>query len=187
MKKIKKLISSALCIFMTALCVVPAVSAAEYADGWHKDSNSNYFYTVDNSKLTGWYIIDGNSYYFNSSGVMHTGWLNVGNDYYYMGSDGIMVTNTTMKIGGKSYTFGSDGKVYTSQSTASTKQTNQKSSSSSKSKSSNSYVLNTNTKKFHYPTCGSVSDMKEKNKAYYTGDRQDVIDSGYVPCKKCNP
>lgn len=27
------------------------------------------------------------------------------------------------------------------------------------------YVLNTNTMKFHYPTCSSVDDMKEKNKA----------------------
>ena len=49
------------------------------------------------------------------------------------------------------------------------------------------YVLNTNTKKFHYPTCSSVDDMKEKNKQIYTGSREEVINMGYVPCKRCNP
>ena len=49
------------------------------------------------------------------------------------------------------------------------------------------YVLNTNTMKFHYPTCSSVDDMKEKNKQIYTGSKEDVINMGYVPCKRCNP
>ena len=49
------------------------------------------------------------------------------------------------------------------------------------------YVLNTNTKKFHYPTCSSVDDMKEKNKQIYTDSREEVINMGYVPCKRCNP
>lgn len=49
------------------------------------------------------------------------------------------------------------------------------------------YVLNTNTMKFHYPTCSSVDDMKEKNKQIYIGNREDIINMGYVPCKRCNP
>ena len=49
------------------------------------------------------------------------------------------------------------------------------------------YILNTSTKKFHYPSCGSVSQMKESNKEFYTGSRDDVIARGYDPCKKCNP
>ena len=49
------------------------------------------------------------------------------------------------------------------------------------------YVLNTNTMKFHYPTCSSVDDMKEKNKQIYTGSREEVINMGYAPCKRCNP
>lgn len=49
------------------------------------------------------------------------------------------------------------------------------------------YILNTNTKKFHYPSCSSVKQMKDKNKRTYTGDRQEVIRMGYVPCKRCNP
>ena len=49
------------------------------------------------------------------------------------------------------------------------------------------YVLNTNTMKFHYPDCSSVDQMKEKNKQIYTGNREDVINMGYVPCKRCDP
>ncbi|MDE7318701.1 MAG: DNA/RNA non-specific endonuclease, partial [Lachnospiraceae bacterium] len=49
------------------------------------------------------------------------------------------------------------------------------------------YILNTSTKKFHYPTCGSVKQMKESNKQAYTGSRDEVIAQGYDPCKKCNP
>lgn len=49
------------------------------------------------------------------------------------------------------------------------------------------YVLNTNTHKFHYPSCGSVKQMSEKNKWAYNGSRDDVIAMGYVACKKCKP
>ncbi len=55
------------------------------------------------------------------------------------------------------------------------------------SSSSSSYVLNTNTKKFHRPSCGSVSTIKDSNRQDYTGSRQDLINQGYEPCKKCNP
>ena len=50
-----------------------------------------------------------------------------------------------------------------------------------------SYVLNTNTKKFHLPSCSSIAKMKDSNKQSFTGTRQDLIDKGYSPCGKCNP
>ncbi len=49
------------------------------------------------------------------------------------------------------------------------------------------YILNTNSKKFHYPSCSSVDSMKEENKQEYTGSRDDLISQGYDPCKRCNP
>lgn len=49
------------------------------------------------------------------------------------------------------------------------------------------YVLNTNTKKFHYPSCSSVGQMSAKNRQDYTGTRDEVIAMGYDPCKRCNP
>ena len=48
------------------------------------------------------------------------------------------------------------------------------------------YVLNTNTKKFHNPGCPSVDTMSEKNKSFYTGSRNEVIAMDYDPCKRCN-
>ena len=49
------------------------------------------------------------------------------------------------------------------------------------------YVLNTNTKKFHYPYCDSVNQMADKNKEYSDSSREEIIASGYSPCKNCNP
>lgn len=50
-----------------------------------------------------------------------------------------------------------------------------------------SYVLNTNTKKFHYSDCSSAKKTKESNKEYYTGTRDELINRGYSPCGNCNP
>ena len=49
------------------------------------------------------------------------------------------------------------------------------------------YVINKNTDKFHYPDCHSVDQMKESNKRFYTGTRDDLISQGYSPCKNCDP
>lgn len=49
------------------------------------------------------------------------------------------------------------------------------------------YILNTNTKKFHYPSCSSVQDMKEKNKQEFHGTRAEAIEQGYSPCGRCKP
>lgn len=51
----------------------------------------------------------------------------------------------------------------------------------------NTYVLNTNTHKFHYSSCSSVKQMKDKNKKVVTSTRDEVIAQGYDPCKRCNP
>lgn len=49
------------------------------------------------------------------------------------------------------------------------------------------YILNTNTKKFHYPSCSSADDIKATNKDTYVGTRQELIDRGYSPCGRCDP
>lgn len=50
-----------------------------------------------------------------------------------------------------------------------------------------SYVYNKNTKKFHYPSCSSAADIKPKNRGEFTGTRDELINRGYQPCKRCNP
>lgn len=49
------------------------------------------------------------------------------------------------------------------------------------------YVLNTNTKKFHYPTCNDVKKIAEKNYSTSNESRDSIINSGYSPCGHCNP
>jgi DNA-entry nuclease len=49
------------------------------------------------------------------------------------------------------------------------------------------YILNTSSKKFHKPNCESVQKMSEKNKKQYSGTRQSLINNGYQPCGYCNP
>lgn len=50
-----------------------------------------------------------------------------------------------------------------------------------------SYVLNTNTKKFHHPDCGSAAKISVKNRKSFTGSRSTLISQGYSPCGNCKP
>lgn len=49
------------------------------------------------------------------------------------------------------------------------------------------YVVNTNTGKFHYPSCKSVGKIKDKNRMDFTGTRAELIAQGYEPCGSCKP
>lgn len=49
------------------------------------------------------------------------------------------------------------------------------------------YILNTNTHKFHTPSCSSVRQMDEANTEEYTGKGEELIEQGYEPCKRCKP
>ncbi|ABS59929.1 thermonuclease family protein [Fervidobacterium nodosum] len=48
------------------------------------------------------------------------------------------------------------------------------------------YVGNVKTKVFHNSSCRYVKEMDEENKVYFK-TREEAIDSGYRPCKVCNP
>ncbi len=58
---------------------------------------------------------------------------------------------------------------------------------SSGKKSSTTYVLNTNTMKFHYSFCESVRDMSSRNRENTTKSRSELIREGYDPCGRCRP
>ena len=49
------------------------------------------------------------------------------------------------------------------------------------------YILNTNTHKFHLPDCSGVADIKGKNREEYTGTREELTSQGYEPCGRCHP
>lgn len=49
------------------------------------------------------------------------------------------------------------------------------------------YIVNTNTDKFHSLDCRNAESIKEKNRWEYTGAREDLIQFKYEPCKVCTP
>ena len=53
--------------------------------------------------------------------------------------------------------------------------------------SEQTYILNTNTHKFHLPDCPSAADIKEKNSKEFTGSREGVTGQGYEPFSRCKP
>lgn len=49
------------------------------------------------------------------------------------------------------------------------------------------YVLNMNTRKFHYPSCSSVKKIAPHNYATSNESRDTLIAQGYSPCGRCSP
>ncbi len=49
------------------------------------------------------------------------------------------------------------------------------------------YILNTNAKTVHLPSCHHAQAAKEENKQEFTGDIQTKIDEGYKACGTCKP
>lgn len=49
------------------------------------------------------------------------------------------------------------------------------------------YILNRNSKKFHYEDCSGAESIKDENKQEYVGTREDLIKQGYEPCGNCSP
>ena len=49
------------------------------------------------------------------------------------------------------------------------------------------YILNKSSKKIHTAECGNAKLISDKNKEYYTGDIEDLIDDGYTVSGCCNP
>ena len=48
------------------------------------------------------------------------------------------------------------------------------------------YILNTGTMKFHNADCSQAESIKQSNKAYFNGNREDLIGQGYSPGKCCD-
>lgn len=60
-------------------------------NGWVHENN-NWYYMLNNEKITGWKEIDDNWYHFNSEGIMETGWQFINGDWYYLKPNGPMAT-----------------------------------------------------------------------------------------------
>lgn len=49
------------------------------------------------------------------------------------------------------------------------------------------YVININSKKFHYSNCSSIEKMSNGNKVLSDKSREELIAEGYLPCGLCKP
>lgn len=49
------------------------------------------------------------------------------------------------------------------------------------------YILNRNTRKFHFPSCPDAKKIKSGNRIDYEGTREKVVENGYSPCGHCKP
>ena len=138
----------------------------------------------DGHLLTGWQTIGAKRYYFDpEDGHMRHSWVTInGLKYYFDPNDGFMYTGTH-NIDGDQYDFGTNGiaeKVVVQQRSSVT------SDNSTNNNTEIAYIGNRNSRIFHHSWCASVRKMKDHNKVGF-GSRDDAVNSGYRPCKNCNP
>ena len=79
--------------------------------GWLLLGDKWYYLESDGHMITGWRKSGGDWYYFKDTGEMKTGWHNSGGTWYYLiDPDGCMITDMTLNINGKDYSFDSEGR-----------------------------------------------------------------------------
>lgn len=94
--------------------------------------------------------------------------------------------NTSSDVSGED--GGQAVKAGTSEETQNTEsETDDTSEAQTEAANEDTYIVNTNTGKFHKPSCRSVKQMKKSNKSERTTTRDELISEGYEPCKNCNP
>lgn len=108
------------------------------------------------------------------------------NVYCYNVQPGVSID---YKTGNSSANGKSSNKSSGSSNSSSSKKSSSKSSkgSSKDSEDEHGYILNTSAHKFHNPGCYTVRRMSDRNKKYFTGTRDEVMDMGYDPCGVCHP
>ncbi len=54
-------------------------------------------------------------------------------------------------------------------------------------RTSQTYILNTNTRRFHSPDCPSALKINGRNRQEFWGTREELLEMGYSPCGNCRP
>jgi hypothetical protein len=49
------------------------------------------------------------------------------------------------------------------------------------------YVLNNNTMRFHRTDCKGARTIRDYNREWFYGTREEAIEAGYIPCGMCEP
>ena len=143
------------------------------SSGWLADNGLWYLLDAGDI-LTGWQAVDGLWYYLCSDGRLASDqWID---NTYYVDASGVMLADTRTPDG---YLVDARGayvpEVYEPEPVPEPEPTGR------------AYVLNHNTRKFHYPSCASAKKIKPKNREDVVMTREEIIARGFVPCKNCNP
>ena len=85
------------------------------ADQWITDKNKRYYLSGSGVMATKWIHIGDDWFYANKSGAQQNGWVKSGSKWYWLQADkqGLMLTNALQTIGGKQYSFDSNGAMRT--------------------------------------------------------------------------
>lgn len=100
------------------------------------------------------------------------------NVFCYNVQPGVVINYAT----GSSYLEGGSTQTTTKKPTTTKPATTHSSNSGS---SESDYILNTNSKKIHYPGCSAVKRMSDANKREYTGSIDSLYSQGYTTCGIC--
>lgn len=191
-----------LTILLTIFCAMTV-----WAGTWEPVEKGGYKYKNDDETYLAstWFQENGKWYFFDENGLMVMDSVVEG---YTLGTDGaeisgagaivsqypqVVVQATAQQAEGQAAHQASAGgqAVGASKQSGGTQQAAAPKQAASESTAATAttitYVLNKNTKKFHKPSCSSVSDMAAKNRLDSGGSRDEVIAQGYVPCKRCKP
>ena len=173
-------------LMLAGLLAFSTLSTA-FAGTWLQD-NVGWWYQNDDGSYpaNGWHWIDGNN-----DGTA---------ECYYFNESGYCLINTTTPDG---YTVDINGAwiidgVIQTKVTSLTPTTQSTITETTKSKTAQiptgisiypydgyTIVVNTNTHKYHVPSCSSVSDIKSTNLGY-SSDSTYLNSNGYAACKRCH-
>lgn len=168
-----------------------SLSAPAYAGSWQLDA-AGYWYQNDDGSYpaNGWQWIDGNhdgiaeSYYFNDKGYILASTTTP--DGYAVDANGAWIVNGVVQTQAVAVPS-APAQAPKQEAPAAPKSGTGVSSTGIASAPYNGYdiIVNTSTKKYHYPSCKSVKDIKAKNMGY--SDHSVNLDAlGYVPCQNCH-
>lgn len=176
-----------------------AMTITSFAGTWKSNSVGWWYEHEDGSYYTnGWQWVDGNNdgiaecYYFDALGycLMNTttpdGYLVDNNGAWII--DGVVQTKLVAVHAQTQPAVSTENQYVQAEPTASETVSNTTdivSGISAEPYDGYTIIVNTNTGKYHVPTCKSVKQMKDKNKGYCSSADY-LLNLGYQPCKNCH-
>lgn len=174
-------------LFLTALAMSLAMYTTAFAGSWQQNEAGSWWQNDDGTYPANcWQWIDDNgdgiaeSYYFDANGYLQRDTITP--DHYTVNSNGAWTVNGTVQT----QTISSNPQPAPASSTPADLQTPQTAAISSSIYDGYTVIVNTNTKKYHVPSCRAVKNMSAKNTGYCS-DMDYLILNGYSPCKICHP